>query len=559
MQPGSKPVQRLHGLWVLERRGALDDATLTAAAHDADRGVRVHAQRVLAERAPLTPALRSLLVAGLHDPDPFVRRAAADGLGRHPAPENVGPLLELRHRVPADDPQLLHTVRMALREQLRADSAWQQLPLSSLTEADARAVADVAPGVPSAAAAGYLMQHVVRWPEGPDQLVRYVRHIERYGLGDVEGQLLALIRGRKAEDLGEQVALFRALGQGAQERGVNLGPASRSLGQVLARRLLVTHDGGQVLAGIDLARTLKLEALQDGLVALAVSGRENERVDALKALVVIDPKNHVLLLGDVLGDAAQPPGVRDQAAALLAGINQPEALEELVQVLPAAPARLQTATAMAMAGSPAGAEKLLQTVAAGKASARLLQDRPVAARLGASKLPGVGGRVAKLTAGLPAADERVQHLLAQRRAGFATAKVDPARGAPIFEKNCAVCHALAGKGSKIGPQLDGIGNRGLERLLEDILDPNRNVDQAFRQTSLGLANGQVVAGLLLREEGEVLILADAQGKEVRVPKKTVEERAVLQLSPMPGNFADQIAEPDFYNLLAYLLTQAPKK
>ena len=35
---------------------------------------------------------------------------------------------------------------------------------------------------------------------------------------------------------------------------------------------------------------------------------------------------------------------------------------------------------------------------------------------------------------------------------------------------------------EIAPHLDGIGNRGLERLLEDVLDPNRNVDQLFRAT-----------------------------------------------------------------------------
>jgi putative heme-binding domain-containing protein len=559
MRPDAKPVQRVHGLWVLERRGGLDDGVLTAACHDADRAVRVHAQRVLADRAGWTPALRELVLAGLHDDDSFVERAAADALGRHPAPENVRPLLELRHHVAHDDTHLLHTVRMALRDQLRPDPTWQQLPLSSLDEADARAVADVAPGVPSAAAADYLLRHVARWPEDRNRLVHYVHHIARYGAGDVEAQLLALVRGRKPDDLGEQVDLCRALAQGAQERGRGVGPAARAWALDLARHLLVARDGGQVHSGIDLATALKLETLQDRLVVLAVTGPENERIAALNALVTIDPKNHVPLLGDVLADAGQAPAVRDQAANLLARINQPEALAELAQVVPAAPARLQTTIAMALAGSPAGAEKLLQTVAAGKASARLLQERPVEARLVASKLPGVAEWVAKLTVGLPRADERVQKLLESRRTGFGAAKADPALGAVVFEKNCAICHTLAGKGAKIAPQLDGIGNRGLDRLLEDILDPNRNVDQAFRQTSLGLKNGQVMAGLLLREEGQVLVLADAQGKEVRVPKDTVEERTVSQLSPMPANYADQIPEKDFYSLVAYLLAQAPRR
>ncbi len=138
---------------------------------------------------------------------------------------------------------------------------------------------------------------------------------------------------------------------------------------------------------------------------------------------------------------------------------------------------------------------------------------------------------------------------------FSRAKADAGPGAQVFEKHCAICHQLGGKGAKVGPQLDGIGSRGLDRLMEDILDPNRNVDQTFRVTNLALKNGQIVSGLLLREEGEVLIMADSQGKEVRVPKSSVEERSTSPLSPMPANLTDQIAEDDFYRLMAFLLSR----
>jgi putative heme-binding domain-containing protein len=108
---------------------------------------------------------------------------------------------------------------------------------------------------------------------------------------------------------------------------------------------------------------------------------------------------------------------------------------------------------------------------------------------------------------------------------------------------------------KIGPQLDGIGVRGLDRLLEDVIDPNRNVDQAFRLTTLNLKGGQVVSGLVLREEGAVLVLADSQGKEVRVEKAKIDERSTSQQSPMPADLVSQISEPDFHHLMAFLLEQ----
>src|SRR5262249_28281121 len=135
---------------------------------------------------------------------------------------------------------------------------------------------------------------------------------------------------------------------------------------------------------------------------------------------------------------------------------------------------------------------------------------------------------------------------------------DAKLGAAIFKTNCANCHQLGGEGAKVGPQLDGIGVRGLDRLLEDILDPSRNVDQAMRTTVLNLKDGKTVSGLLLREEGEIMVLADNQGKDVRVAKSDVDDRRTSLLSPMPANLAETIKEEEFYHLMAYLLQQRPK-
>jgi putative heme-binding domain-containing protein len=197
----------------------------------------------------------------------------------------------------------------------------------------------------------------------------------------------------------------------------------------------------------------------------------------------------------------------------------------------------------------------LETIAAGKASARLLQERPVLLRLRGARIPDIDERVARLTKGLPAPERQLAELLRRRLASYERTKPDAARGALVFEKHCATCHQLAGKGAKIGPQLDGIGVRGLDRLMEDLIDPNRNVDQAFRTTTLLLRNGQLVTGLVLREEGEVLVLADNQGKELRVAGKQVEERTLSQVSLMPANLMEQIQESDSYDLVAYLLAQ----
>lgn len=555
--------RRAHALWVLQRTDKLDEDTIKAAAKDREALVRTHTMRVLAERAKITDAQRELVVEALKDADAFVQRGAAEALGQHPAPQNVWPLLDLRHRVPADDTHLLHMVRMALRDQLKAEGSWTAVRKGDWQERDYRALADIATGVSSPDSGSFLLSHLrynYKEPEGNQ--IRYTYHVARYApKGDI-GELLKLLRDwKQAESLRQKVALFKALQQGTQARGEPLSDAARDWADDLTEKLLASRDEGEVLTGIELTGSLKLDRLGKVLAAKAEDAKvsEAQRGAALQALVAIDGKKHMPVLGKVLTDAAAPVALREKAAGLMGATNLPEAHAELLKALASAPGRLGTAIAVSLAGSKPGAEKLLDAIAAGKASPRLLLERPVEVRLQGANVPNLKDRVAKLTVGLPPADQKLQELLKKRLTGFGSAKKDTAKGALVFEKTCAICHQLANKGAKIGPQLDGIGIRGPERILEDILDPNRNVDQAFRSTTLNLKNGQVVSGLVLREEGEVIVLADNMGKEVRIEKKAVDERIVSPLSPMPASLADQIPEEDFYHLLAFLLEQRVEK
>jgi putative heme-binding domain-containing protein len=117
---------------------------------------------------------------------------------------------------------------------------------------------------------------------------------------------------------------------------------------------------------------------------------------------------------------------------------------------------------------------------------------------------------------------------------------------------------LEGQGALIGPQLDGIGGRGVDRLMEDILDPNRNVDRSFWTTLLIMNDGDVQSGLYRRDEGEIVIMAQSNGKEISVPRKDIRERRTSQTSLMPDNFGDAIPKGDFNDLIAFLLTKNVK-
>lgn len=279
------------------------------------------------------------------------------------------------------------------------------------------------------------------------------------------------------------------------------------------------------------------------------------RVAASSAALKLARAEAIPVLIGIVQNPEETGALRTVSAQRLGAINSEATRLALATALTTAPGALQQPLALAMAGSRQGAELLLTMIANGKASARLLQDQPVLERLRQIDIPKRDERVAELTQGLPAADARLKQLATKISTGFTVSDNAPTAGMAVFKKTCAACHRIQNEGGKVGPQLDGVGIRGIDRLLEDILDPNRNVDGAFRATVIVTSDGVTVLGLKLREEGGAVILGDAQGKEVRVALADIDEQRQTNLSPMPSNFAEQLKEDDLRALLAYLLQQ----
>ncbi len=214
-----------------------------------------------------------------------------------------------------------------------------------------------------------------------------------------------------------------------------------------------------------------------------------------------------------------------------------------------------------MAGHKPSAAALLAAIRSGHASAALLKEPTVVVRLRASFDDAGDARakldatIAELTEHLSPADDRIAELVRQRKQRFTSGEFSPKAGQAVYARSvCKNCHKIDGLGAAIAPALDGIGVRGLDRLLEDMLDPSRNVDLAFRLMTIETDDGLVLSGFGLREEGQTLTLFDATGQTQRAPLASITSRAVSPLSPMPANVAETMSEDDFCQLLAYLLS-----
>lgn len=508
------------------------------------------------ERDHREKRLREIQAPRFPGSHPQVDRAHVDYMTAVPDPKNLSSLLNGLPKI-TNDVALRHASRIALRQTLRQPGAWTALKAEKLDDARIRIVADIALGIPTMESAEFVTANLSTLG-GSDQLPAFVEHASRYG--DASMMLFEFVKTHDPRNVRLSLALFQGYQRGLQQRGARFDRGDTELAKQLVVAGLKDSDPKTIQTCFDVASAMRLKSVFEPVTSFAMrKDRDvNQRAAAFTTLLNLDAGTAVGKIGNVLNQAEESVAVREKAAGALGTLGTPDAYAQLLMGIAQAPARLQTGIATAMAGRPEGAEQLLTAVKAGKASARLLQERPVQVKLTDSKLPNVNERINALTKGLPSADQKMLATLAQRKTNFEKAKPDVKAGAALFKTNCAICHQIGQEGAKFGPQLDGVGIRGIERLLEDVLDPSRNVDQAFRATSLQLSDGRQVSGLLIREEGGVLVLVDNLGKEVRVPAKDVDERRQTALSPMPANFLDTMKEEDFQHLMAYLLSQKAK-
>ena len=189
------------------------------------------------------------------------------------------------------------------------------------------------------------------------------------------------------------------------------------------------------------------------LEALATAWQPDRAVPAAGGACLSD--------GPGAGGAAGPARCRSSPAS-----NREDARPLLLEALPIAPARIQTAIAARQwLVAASGTEALLTAVHEGKASARLLQEPGrVRSRSATRESPPerLSTRLELLLFEGPTRrpTPRPYDLINPSRGGYSLAATrwpTPRTGTGLFEKHCEACHpGRGGTGGKVGPQLDGI-------------------------------------------------------------------------------------------------------
>ena len=139
-------------------------------------------------------------------------------------------------------------------------------------------------------------------------------------------------------------------------------------------------------------------------------------------------------------------------------------------------------------------------------------------------------------------------------------KADAAAGERIFSNQkialCSRCHQVGDRGTRVGPDLTVIGRRNNpQRLLESILQPNKEVAPYMRPWTITMKDDSVHTGIAMRRGGNSEVYLGLDGKEIRLDKRQIKSKNEGRISLMPEGLVLTLTNRELRDLLAFLMAQ----
>jgi putative heme-binding domain-containing protein len=129
---------------------------------------------------------------------------------------------------------------------------------------------------------------------------------------------------------------------------------------------------------------------------------------------------------------------------------------------------------------------------------------------------------------------------------------DPARGRAVFDRNCAQCHRLGDLGHAVGPDLTTVAQAGPEKILVNVLDPNREVNPQYINYLIDTEDWGTYSGIIASETATSLTLRRAGGAEDTILRQNIESIRTTKLSIMPEGWEQTLSRENLADLIAFI-------
>jgi len=140
-------------------------------------------------------------------------------------------------------------------------------------------------------------------------------------------------------------------------------------------------------------------------------------------------------------------------------------------------------------------------------------------------------------------------------------KASAERGKAVFAKaDCAKCHRHGDIGEAMGPDLSTIGKRFLTKeVLDSIIYPSHVISDQYRAKTIVTTTGRTYTGIVGSGGPDHLLVLQANGEKVRVPRAEVDETVRSKVSAMPEGLLDALSLDEITDLIAFLNETSTEK
>ena len=178
--------------------------------------------------------------------------------------------------------------------------------------------------------------------------------------------------------------------------------------------------------------------------------------------------------------------------------------------------------------------------------------------------------------GVGMTDEEIWQIIAYIRGQEVKAAAQPsgnaAHGKELFygDGNCSLCHMIAGKGGRIGPELTSVGgSRTREAIIDSVRNPSRRLawglteatkefSQEYESVKVVTADGKGINGVTLNEDTFSVQIMDRNEQIHLLEKANLRSFQKSRESTMPKYNADTLSDKELEDIVAYLISVGAK-
>lgn len=272
-----------------------------------------------------------------------------------------------------------------------------------------------------------------------------------------------------------------------------------------------------------------------------------DRTEAIDIVSIEQSPEDIVLLAGLLNQR-EPQSVQQAVTKALMQYPSPEVATVLLDAWPSLSPRMRSLASDVLFSRAAWIEGLLGRAGQGGFAISELEPAKIA-----SLRNHPNASVQKLADSVlkaqPASNR--QEVLTKYRVAL-TMPGNAERGKQAFAKVCAACHRLDGVGYELAPSLASYQFRGAEAILQNVIEPNREVNPQYLSYTIITVDERIVTGMILEETATSVTLMRGENLSETVDRSNIAEIKSSKVSLMPEGIETQLELQGMADLLSYL-------